>query len=152
MSCFQPRASGAETTLRMMATPRDLSWVEKVGGGLERSVKERVGMMELLAEAMTGISVLRALRRRLQLARRAGSWLAIKEALREAKRGGRGSAGAPERETKTEEMSPSCFADAAATAAVFRLVGRWLERRVRCFRVEGRNMVDGRWDGCFATL
>ena len=40
---------------------------------------------------------------------RSGEEEARREVLRSAKRGGRGSAAEPEREAKTEEMSPSFF-------------------------------------------
>ena len=68
-----------------------------------------LGMIEEPAVEMSSISERREARRRDQEAMSAASWPWIREDLSSAKRVGRGTASPPEREAKTEEMSPSFF-------------------------------------------
>lgn len=63
-----------------------------------------------------GISWERAVSRRVQEVERAAEWVPTSRDFKWAKRGGRGGEAAPERETKTLDMSPSFLVEVVVEA------------------------------------
>lgn len=103
------------------------------------SLKPREGIMSDPADDMWSISVRREERRRDQDAVISGSWRWMREDLMSANRVGNGTASLPEREAKTEEISPSarrareiwgCVAVARVRWRMGRLVLRGIWRSV----------------------
>lgn len=109
ISFFHPSASSDDTTPLMTAAP--LCFRACAKGWMREwlciSSYSMVGMISEPIEAIVSTSERRVERRRDQEAWISGSWLRINDVLMSANREGRGFGSAPERDAKTDEISPS---------------------------------------------
>lgn len=112
-SSFHPRASSSETTALMTATPRFRRPSRNLVlfSTFPRSLKFSSGMTAGPSSLIARVSSFKVDERSSQLALRRSSFPAISCDLRLAKRDGRGTLAAPDREANTEDISPAAFVD-----------------------------------------